>query len=202
MITNSAYVRLSARRTLVLALLALVPVLGSAQSPYFTETFDSHSEGLLHNVNDWNAQEQNDARVQSSVKYAGARAGLVATNAVVWRNFSDTDATNVWVDFYAYVTHPTNDASPHLSGSVAGSFFIDSGGQIRAKSNDTWVATGVTVPENAWRRFSVNLDYTTSNWMLYVAGDTSNALATTVATNLAFTSSSTNTYFQAFRAKN
>jgi len=192
----------TAKRWTGVVLLGLLPALCPAQSAYFTETFEDHAEGLLHERNDWQAQDQNDARVQSSVTFAGERAGLVATNAVVWQNFDDNSATNVWVDFYAYVTHPEDDDPPQLAGSVAGAFYIDSGGQIRARSNTTWVATGFTVPENVWRRFSVNLNYVTSNWMLYVAGDVPNALAEIVATNLAFTGSSTNTYFRAFRIKN
>jgi hypothetical protein len=173
-----------------------------AQAPLFTETFDDRAEGVLHNQNSWNAQQQNDAQVQADQKYAGTQAGLIATNTVVWRHFNDDTATNVWVDFYAYVTYPADASAPSLNGSVAGAFYIDDGGEIHAKSNATWVATGTTVPENTWRRFSVNLDYAASNWMLYVAGDQPNALATAVATNLAFTSSATNRYFRRFRVKN
>ncbi len=174
----------------------------SAQAPYFTETFEDVSVGVLHNQDSWQAQQQNDAQVQTAVKFAGAQAGLVTTNAVLWRNFENSNATNVWVDFYAYIRYPADNSEPSLNGSVAGAFYIDSAGEIRARSNTTWVATGTTVPENTWRRFSVNLDYATSNWMLYVASNTNNALATAVATNLAFTGSSTNQYFRRFRVKN
>ena len=173
-----------------------------AQTTFFSEDFDERTTGVLHNQNAWAAHRQNDAQVQSATRFAGTQAALVATNAVVWHNFSDATATNVWIDFYAYVTHPTDDSAPDLNGSVAGAFFVGTHGVIHALSNTTWVTMATTVPSNTWRRFTVNLDYNSSDWSLYVASDVPNALSSVVATNLKFTSSSTNTYFKRFRMKN
>ncbi|MBT3295997.1 MAG: hypothetical protein HN919_01465 [Verrucomicrobia bacterium] len=182
--------------------LALLAGVSLADKTFFTEDFDTRATGLLHNQNEWVAHRQNDAQVQAATKYAGSKAALVATNAVVWRNFSDTTATNVWIDFYAYVTHPTDNSAPSLDGSVAGAFFVGTNGVIHALSNTTWVATATTVRSNSWRRFTVNLDYATSNWALHVASDIPNAIASVVATNLKFSSSSTNAYFKTFRIRN
>ena len=173
-----------------------------ADNTFFTEDFDDRTTGVLHNQNEWAAHRQNDAQVQTATKFAGAKAALVATNAVVWHNFSDDTATNVWIDFYAYVTHPADNSAPSLDGSVAGAFFVGTNGVIHALSNTTWVTTGTTVPSNTWRRFTVNLDYSKSDWSLYIASDVPNALSSAVATNLKFTSSSTNVFFKKFRVKN
>jgi hypothetical protein len=169
----------------------------------FSETFDAMNVGSLHGQNDWKADRQSDARVQASTVYAGAQAGLMGTNTLVWQSFTNSAATNVWVDYYSRISYPADATPPTLTGSVAAAFFVTDTGSIKALSNTTWVTFGsYTVPNGSWQRFSVNLDYQSSKWGLYVAGDIPNELSTMIATNLAFSSSSTNTYFKVFKVKN
>ena len=174
---------------------------GAADLP-FVEDFASRSEGVLHGQNQWQADRQNDAQVQTSIAYDGSKATVVSTNATVWRDFGDADATNVWIDFYARVPHPTNSTPPVVSSNAVAAFYVAADGGIRAISNDTWVTTGTTIPSNTWYRFTVNLDYGASNWSLYAVDDTPSKLATPVATNLKFQTTATNTYFHRFRIKN
>ena len=115
---------------------------------------------------------------------------------------SRTTATNVWIDFYARVPHPTNSTPPVISTNAVAAFYVAGDGSVRAISNNTWVTLNYTVPSNTWYRFTVNLDYTTSNWSIHAADSVPNALATTVATNLKFQATATNTYFHRFRIKN
>ncbi|NQT91782.1 MAG: hypothetical protein HQ559_03400 [Lentisphaerae bacterium] len=184
---------------LVLGAVALSAV---AETVPFIETFDDRDTGVLHNQHGWQARKQNDARVQTTTKFAGAKAGLVETNSIVWNTFTNSNATNVWIDFYGRMSYPTNDTAPALTGSVTAAFFVGTTGQIWAVSNDTWVTLNHTIPSNTWRRFSVHLDYGNSRWELHVAGDEPNTLSTPVATNLVFSASSTNEYFKTFRVKN
>ena len=177
-----------------------------AQDLPFLDSFEDHEVGILHNQAEWRAWQENDVQVQTAVTFGGNKAGLVATNATAWHSFTNSTATNLWVDLYARMTVPTDDTVPTLDGSVAGAFYVNTNGYIVARSNDTWVTfDGAGMPlitNDGWYRFSVHLDYASSNWMLYVAGGTPNALADIVSTNLAFTSASTNAYFKRFRIKN
>jgi hypothetical protein len=172
-----------------------------AQEVPFAETFDSRTAGALHGQNQWQAHRQNDAQVQTAVVYAGGKAAAVTTNTTAWRGFSGA-ATNVWVDFYARVPRPAAGAAPALVGSVAAAFYVAEDGTIRATSNAAWVALNHTVPSNAWHRFTVHLDYAAERWDLYAADDTPNRLSTPVATNIPFSSLSTNTGFRGFRIRN
>jgi hypothetical protein len=185
-----------------LCLFLFVSIFAAAQGVPFIESFDSLDSGALHNQNDWSARHQNDAQVESSTVYAGGNAATLGTNTVVWHDFTDSTATNVWVDFYARSAYPTNSSVPSLTGSVAAAFYIDKDGAIVAVSNNTWVTLNYTVSSNEWHRFSVNLDYQNKKWSIFAADDTPNKLSTIVATNLAFSASSTNEYFHRFRVKN
>lgn len=177
-------------------------LLAVAETVPFIETFDDRDTGVLHDQHGWQARKQNDARVQTDTTFAGTKAGLVETNSMVWNTFTNSSATNVWIDFYGRVSYPVDDTTPALTGSVAAAFFVGTTGQLWAVSNDTWVTLAHTIPSNTWRRFSVHLDYGNSRWELHVADDQPNTLATPVATNLAFSASSTNTYLKAFRVRN
>jgi hypothetical protein len=169
----------------------------------FKEPFDELSSGVLHNQNQWQAQQVNNAQVQTATVFAGSKATAVTTNTLVWHNFTNATATNVWIDFYARVPYPANADPPSLTGSVAAAFFVTPEGKVKAVSNDTWVTfDNWTVPSNTWQRFTLHLDYGASNWALYAAGTVPNSLSTALATNLAFSSSSTNTYLRRFRVKN
>ena len=185
------------------AIFMMVALEARAQDFSFGETFEARTVGLLHDQNSWDARKQNDAQVQNATAFSGSQAGLMSTNATLSQSFTNSSATNVWLDFYTQVaTYPGDSSDPVLDGSVAGAFFIGADAKVHAISNATWVVIDYTVPLNTWRRFTVNLDYGASNWALYVASDVPNALSTPLATNLAFSASCTNSYFHRFRVKN
>jgi hypothetical protein len=193
------------RYTIQGAILAIILfAVGSVQSAdeLFTESFDNLSTGVLHRQNGWLSDRQNDAQVQTETAFAGTQAGTVSTNATVWHSFTNTAATNVWVDFYARVPYPGDADPPALTGSVAAAFFVTDSGALKAVSNNTWVMLNYTVPADTWQRFTMHLDYKTKRWELFAADDTPNRLLTVIATNLAFSASSTNTYLRRFRIKN
>jgi hypothetical protein len=169
----------------------------------FQESFETCDAGVLHGQNGWSVSLQNNAQVQAATAFGGSNAVALATNTTAWQTFDDPTATNVWVDFYARLPTPGDDADPVLTSNVAAAFFVTSGGAIKAISNDCWVTLAPEPPlvADTWYRLTVNLDYGTRRWALYVADSTPNKLATTVATNLAFTGCSTNTYFRRLRVK-
>ena len=168
----------------------------------FTEDFDTRTLGDLHNQNAWLADPPTNALVQSDQAFGGSQAAEVSTNTTLWRTFSDTTATNVWVDFYTQVSWQDVSTPPSLEQGDAGGFSVGSDGVVHVRSNTVWLATSTVIPENSWRRFTVNIDYATSNWALYVASDVPNALSTPVATGLQFDPSSTNDYLTRFAFDN
>lgn len=183
-------------------LVAVSAATAGAQDVPFADGFESHDTGPLHGSGNWRARRQNDAQVQQSTVFAGTRAGTVATNTMMWHAFTNSASTNVWFDFYARVPHAPDNDAPSLTNSTAACFYVGADGKVRAISNDTWVVLDHVVPADTWQRFSVHLDYKTERWQLHVAGSTSGALATPVATNLAFSASSTNTYLRNVRIRN
>jgi hypothetical protein len=189
------------KRTIAIALIA-VAAIALAQDVPFTEGFDSRNEGSLHDQGNWTARRQNNAQVQTSVVFAGTKAGTVAANTLVGHVFTNSSATDVWIDFYARVPHADDNDDPALTGSSAAAFFVGTDGKVRAISNSTWVVLNHVVPADTWQRFSVHLDYGTELWDLYVAGSTPGELSTKVATDLAFSASNTNTYFKGFKIRN
>jgi len=168
-----------------------------------TESFEGLSAGPLHGQSAWQGVPSGKVHVQSEIVYAGSKAGVAATNAIMARDVSDPAAKNVWIDFYANAQYRAFTRQPSLSGDATTGFYINQSGHIVARSNDTWVTlTSVTIATNVWYRFTVNLDYNSSAWAIHVADSTANALSTPVATNLAFDANATNAVFKSFRVKN
>ena len=167
------------------------------------ETFESRPEGYLDSQGDWSGAPAVKVQVQTATVHAGSKAGVVGTNSIATLDVPDTAATNVWIDFHVRTQPRPVATTPSLSAGAVAGFYVNGSGAIVARSNATWVTVpDFTVAADTWYRFSVNLDYSQSRWDLYVADDTPNKLATPLVTNLAFTSTATNTYFHSFRIKN
>jgi len=174
-----------------------------AQGLPAVETFESRPEGYLDAQGDWSGLPEARVQVQTATVHGGSKAGVVATNSIATLSTADTSATNVWIDFHFRTQPRAVGRIPSLSPDAVAGFYINGSGAVVARSNATWVTLpAFSVADDAWYRFSVNLDYTARRWALYVADNTPNKLATPLATNLAFTASATNTYFHAFRIKN
>ncbi|MCX7591673.1 MAG: hypothetical protein N2255_08605 [Kiritimatiellae bacterium] len=167
------------------------------------ENFEHRPVGHLAQKSGWQTHRDNLVRVQTSKVYAGNRALVLATNSVLRIDFEDPTATNVWIDFSIRVETRAVSGEPALSDGAVAGFYFDTVGNLVVRSNQTWVVCpGFTLPSGQWRRFTVNLDYGSRNWSIYVAGVTPNEISRPLATNLAFNACSTNTYFRSFRAKN
>ena len=189
---------------LFLVLIMILPAARSrADELPFAESFESLQPGSLQGQNEWSAAPPSGAQVQNSMKFTGSLAGILATNSIVSQSFSDTTATNVWVDFYTRSTPHSYSRTPCLNGDAVAGFYFNSNGFLVARSNATWVTLSDFGPvSNQWYRFTVNLDYQNRRWGIFSAGATHNELLTPVATNLAFSSTATNTYFHRFSVKN
>jgi len=167
----------------------------------FTENFDNKSLGGLNMINDWLTSPVDEVEVQSDVSFRGGKA-LRLNEATVWHGFDDTTATNVWVDFYAMPVQRASD--PTMPSAATAGFYVNTSGRIVAYSNTTWVtlSDAVTISDDTWYRFTLNMDYNARKWGIYVADNTANALSTTLATNLVLKSGTTNSSLTSFRMKN
>ena len=174
-----------------------------AETLPFVDNFEGRAQGILDGQGDWLGLPDTNVQVQTSTVYAGDRAMVVGRNSLAQMVSSTPNATNVWIDFAAYVQpHPFN-LQPRLREDSVSGFYFNSFGNIVAWSNNTWVTlSAYTVPTNAWQRFTINLNYKTREWGIYIAGSTPNTFATPVATNLAFNISVTNAYFKKFTIRN
>jgi hypothetical protein len=167
----------------------------------FMESFDDKSTGGLNMINDWLSSPVDEVEVQSDTSYRGGKAMRI-NEATVWHGFDDSTATNVWVDFYAMPVQ--RSSAPDMPSSATAGFYVNTSGRIVAYSNTTWVTLPdtVTITADKWYRFTLNLDYDARKWGIYVADDITNALSTTLATDLQMNSGSSVTKFESFRIKN
>jgi hypothetical protein len=152
----------------------------------YTESFETLTAGALDGQSNWNAA--GGVTVQSGTVYSGNRAVRLAGGSA-WHGLQPALGTNVWVDWYALPTR--RSAAPadivDLNWNATAAFYVDGSGHVVARSNVTWVTcSAVTVPSNAWTRFSVHLDYANHTWSLTAADSSPNAVGSVVASNLPF----------------
>jgi hypothetical protein len=167
----------------------------------FIETFESRFAGQLATQNQWQASPIAQAQVQTNQVHAGSQAGSLI-NGTFWHQFSDSTATNVWVDFCMKAPR-RNMSSPTISNKTAAAFYIDNNGNVVAYDNNAWVtfsgAGAFVAPTDDWIRVTANLRYTTKRWSLFACSNIANGLAMTLSTNLQFQASSTNATVNIFR---
>lgn len=89
-----------------------------------------------------------------------------------------------------------------MSRDAVAGLYVNHTGELIALSNQTWVGLGYTLSSNQWYRLTVRLDYVAQRWAVYGTDGTPNKLSQMIATNLTFSSTSTNTYLHRFRVKN
>ena len=187
---------------LLFALGPVCPLVFGQSSVPFVETFDGLTVGDLGSQNNWFSAPSSQVLVETSSVYVGTQAAGGRTNSIMRQAFAGAPATNVWVDFYVF-GHRGGGPEPALNADAAAGFYIDQNGHVVAWDSSAWITNAIyTVPTNAWRRFTVHLDYGTSKWGIYMAGDQPNALSAPVFTNLSFMATTTNTYFQRFSFEN
>jgi hypothetical protein len=175
--------------------------------PLILENFDALPLGELAQENGWVTDPSAGVVVQGADSFRGGQAVSVV-GADIAATVTDSTATNVWVDFYTMPILGGSNAVPTNAGAAlffdGGALFFDTDGYFVVLSNATWVTMDHISPVSTglWYRISINIDYDSRTWGLYVADDTPNKLSTVVATNLAFQSGHTNTSFSRFEAMN
>lgn len=167
---------------------------------YNTNATISISTGNLNGQHGWIVTPFNGAIVQSTDIQSGTNAVTIGTNEVIlYRGFSDSTATNIWIDFYAKGPRRTDPGQPGLSSAASAGFYINTNWNIVAKSGSSWVvltgavaianggtATNFVAESNNWTRYQAYLNYSLGKWWLLASSNVPGAQASVLATNLSF----------------
>lgn len=181
----------------------------------YCEPFDSLLSGAVHGQHGWRGGGSS-AQVQSSVKYAGAKALSIGNVEVVMTNIlaaSPNIYTNVWTDMVVRpgFTEPAAVTGVTLSAQTTVAFFLDTNGYVNALDGGNWrvltnflaVSNSVIVTNysslvkvdstNDWTRMIIQSDYSNDKWNLYLIKSpaASNAFAKLIGWQLGFTNAAT-----------
>lgn len=189
-------------RNILSAVLLLCLIGGSASGSAlpFVETFEALTDGVLNGQNAWTTTPATVvAEVQTNTVYAASKA-MSMSNAVVEHPFSTPAASNAWVDFYVQAPLRGKPEQPTPDSNTSAAFYFSSLGRVVVLDGASWrTLSGYTVSSTAWVRITLNLNYDTRKWAIYASAPATNALAVTLATNLAFQTTATNTAVGRFR---
>ena len=133
----------------------------------FTENFNGLALGNLAGTNGWQGEDavvQNDVTYDSSLK-AG---GITSTTGRAFHQFSGTES-NVWTDLYIQPVFGDDTTTNPPAGSTF-AFFVNTASNVVVYDGTSMVTTTATVVEHAWTRFTVNSDYASETWDLYLNG--------------------------------
>ena len=174
---------------------------GAGTMPY-DQDFESLNSGNLDGQDGWVGSPVADVAVEAGAGFGGGKAAVIQATAVTYQGFTNTLGTNIWVEFYTKFT--VRAENPSLENDAAVAFYAKNDGYIYAISNTSWVAlTNTTVGTADWYRVTLNLDYISSNWSIYISGNGTNTLAATLAENLKFYDrTATNRYIRRFKVGN
>jgi hypothetical protein len=99
----------------------------------------------------------------------GAKAAAVASaDGSLQHNF-EAGKDHVWSDMRVQVVF--SPVAPQPPADAVAAFYVATNGQVMAFSNGSAVATGKTVTEGTWVRYTTFADYGVKQWKLYVDGD-------------------------------
>jgi hypothetical protein len=157
--------------SLCLGGMASTVILHAAQtSPYITgfEAPD-YTPGNLNGQNSWTVE--GTASVQSAVYFEGGQSVEIGENSAIDIALSAAHS-EVWID--GWVRTAGSDAPPPLDNMPPRSSLVFFGASaVQALDGDgvgagSWVATGVPVAAAEWVRVSIQQDYTTKTWSLFL----------------------------------
>lgn len=157
------------QKTLFLAVVgALTIAIGSAWGveadlPYGTDFEDGTSGDNLTGVwsfTDVGRYDSSKTTVDGSTNSAYASDSL--TLALI---DGIPDNTNVWWTGYAIVT--PGSSNPTLADTEAAAFYVNTGGDVVANSNATWIVFDTNFSTTEWQGFAVHIDFVNDTWDLY-----------------------------------
>ena len=149
-----------------------LPLQAAQSSPYVTgfEAPD-YTLGNLNGQNSWAVE--GSAAVQSAVAFEGVQAVEIGENSAIDIALSAAH-TEVWID--GWVKTAGSDAPPPLDNMPPRSSLVFFGSSaVQALDGNgtgagTWVPTAVSANASEWLRVSIQQDYATKSWSLFLNG--------------------------------
>ncbi len=154
----------------------------------FVDSFEQLGVTRIHNINRWSTDHTDSyAWAKAGDGFAGSK-GIKLSYAEAWHGVTNTTATNAWIDLCLKPIRHEIATPPPLGSNTTAAFYINASGYIVARSNDTWVtlSSGSPIPTGVWQRVTMNLDYQTDTWSLYLVGDTPNMFSERIGHALGF----------------
>ena len=155
----------------------------------WSDNFEHYYNGtpLINGVTGWYASAAG-CLVQTNVRYADSKAGMIPQDVVLSNRFAGVASTGIWARLYSRAVFINTPAHPYVLTNYSALFYINSNGYFVAHkgpagpapaSSTNWVtlytnaagAAATPVAAGAWTRIDVFLDYPRTNWSLYVNGD-------------------------------
>ncbi len=141
----------------------------SDQSIPYREDFENATLGSSYtNSSGWHAIANTGIMKVVSDTFELQQA-MSLSNGFMSVGLSGTNGTNVWIQIYMKPVVPENAAVPVIGAAAVATFYVASGGVLRASSGGVFSNCAENIPADTWLGFVTHLDYTTETWDLYVA---------------------------------
>ena len=137
------------------------------QAPWYTlpfeETFELRDDGSLNGQLGWVAT---NTVVTNTPVNNGLKAGLLQGDDAQMRHTFDGSETNVWTDLWIQPVFGPDHTSPPPDSSFA--FYVNTNGYVVVFTNNVAKQLDVQLESNEWVRFTINSDYVSDTWDLYI----------------------------------
>jgi len=143
--------------------LVIITVIDIYKVP-FSETFESRQLGNLNGQHGWVAD---GTMVQTNKASGGSTnaAQIVGEGGYLKHTFND-GRTKVWADMRVQVVHSPEKPTPETNSTVA--VYVWTNAMVMAFNGANAVPANIQAASNAWVRFTMFIDYTAKNYILYV----------------------------------
>jgi len=130
----------------------------------FSEPFEASTLGALDGQRGWSA---NGVEVQTNVTHGGSTqaAAITSEQGSLEHHFNDS-MQHVWTDMRMRVVQMQE--LPEIPTNIATAFFVATNSHVMVCDGTNIVSSGLTAAEGEWARFTVESDYATATWWLYV----------------------------------
>jgi len=130
----------------------------------FSEPFEASTLGALDGQRGWSAD---GVEVQTNVTHGGSgqAAAITSEQGSLEHQFNNA-MQHVWTDMRMRVVQMQE--LPEIPTNIATAFFVATNSHVMVCDGTNVVSSGLTAAEGEWARFTVESDYATATWWLYV----------------------------------
>ncbi len=134
----------------------------------FHDDFEAHDPGDLDGQSGWVA-EGVVVQSEDTFGHGGKAAAITERCGFMRRTFTD-ERPAVWTDLRVRMQPASEGVIPVPASGSTAVVYVGPAYEVMVFDGPEAVATGVTVADDAWVRFTLHSDYGTSTWTLHVDG--------------------------------